>query len=426
MRGCPSIAVGCEVGPPSARRPAIEDRVDAAAECRIWTSITNWPQYLVRHLRDILDNQRQSWEAQNCARRVGDWSAVHPSLCIINYNGEAYLRQSLPAAVDQAEHFSEIVLVDNGSTDGSVALVEREFPMVRLVRLAENRGACGARNAGLRTAKTDLVLFLDNDVVLVEGCVELLIGALRSHPDAAIAAPSVIYANAPDIVQYCGADNHYLGLMIPRQEDVPLAQVDSTVQLTNSVITACFLVDRTRLVDPEPFDELYFIYLDDHDFGIRQRTLGRTILAVPEAHVLHGQGQAGLSIRALGKYSRMRVYLLIRNRWLFLLKNYSLKTLFLLSPVLLLYECAQLVIVIKKGWIREWARAIGWLVTSLPTILAKRRIVQGTRRVPDRSFITGGPVPFRPELIATSLERVAKGALDAVVGAYWKRVAPLI
>jgi GT2 family glycosyltransferase len=351
---------------------------------------------------------------------------VRPSLCVINYNGEAYLRQSLPAAVNQAEHFYEILLVDNGSTDGSVALVEREFPMVRLVPLAENRGACGARNAGFHAAKADLVLFLDNDVVLLEGCVERLIEALSQHPNAVIAAPSVIYANAPDTVQYCGADNHYLGLMIPRQEDVPLAQVDRSVRPTDSVITACFLVDRARLVDPEPFDELYFIYMDDHDFGIRQRVLGRTILAVPEAHVLHGEGQGGLSIRKLGKYSSMRVHLLIRNRWLFLLKHYSLKTLFLLCPVLLLYECAQFVIVLKKGWITEWARALAWVVTRFPTILAKRRVVQRTRRLPDRAIMADGPVPFRRELTTGSIERIAKTALDTVVSGYWRRVAPLI
>jgi GT2 family glycosyltransferase len=351
---------------------------------------------------------------------------VRPSLCVINYNGEAHLRQSLPAAASQAEQFEEILLVDNGSTDDSIAFVERQFPAVRLIRLGENRGACGARNAGLRTARTDLVLFLDNDVTLLEGCVERLIAALRDHPDAIIAAPSVIYANAPDTVQYCGADNHFLGMMIPRQEDVPLAEVDPTIRRTNSVITACFLVDRRRLSDQEPFDELYFIYLDDHDFGIRQRILGRSLLAVPEAQVLHGDGQAGLSIRQLGKYSSMRVYLLIRNRWLFLLKNYSLRTLFLLSPVLLLYEGAQLVIVLKKGWFSEWARALGWVVTRFPTIIAKRRVVQRTRTVPDRAIIADGPVPFRRELITGSIERIAKAALDTVVTGYWKRVAPLI
>ena len=119
---------------------------------------------------------------------------VRVSLCMINYNGEAYLRGSLPAALRQSARFEEILLIDNGSTDGSLELVTREFPTVRVVRLGENRGACGARNAGIRAAKTDLLLFLDNDVMLLDGCVERLVRALDAQPDAVIAAPSVMYA----------------------------------------------------------------------------------------------------------------------------------------------------------------------------------------------------------------------------------------
>jgi GT2 family glycosyltransferase len=341
---------------------------------------------------------------------------------MINYNGVNYLRASLPAALGQAERFEEILLVDNGSTDGSLDLLAREFPSVRVVPLGENRGACGARNAGIREARTDLLLFLDNDVILLEGCVERLVQALEAHPDAILAAPSVMYANAPEIVQYCGADNHYLGLMIPRQENVPLAQADGTIRRTDSLVTACFLVDRTRLVDPEPFDELYFIYMDDHDFGIRQRALGNAILAVPQAHVLHGEGQAGLSIRKLGKYSERRVYLVIRNRWLFLLKHYGWRSLALLSPILLVYECAQLAVVIKKGWIREWARAAGWIVRQFPTVLAKRRVVQSTRKLPDRDFLSDGPIPFRAELASGRVELAGLRALDFVTACYWQGV----
>jgi GT2 family glycosyltransferase len=231
-----------------------------------------------------------------------------------------------------------------------------------------------------------------------------------------------MYANAPGVVQYCGADNHYLGLMIPRQENIPLAQADGSIRRTDSLVTACFLVDRTRLVDPEPFDELYFIYMDDHDFGIRQRALGNAILAVPQAHVLHGEGQAGLSIRKLGKYSGRRVYLLIRNRWLFLLKHYEWRSLAVLSPILLLYECAQLVIVIKKGWIREWVRAVGWIVRQFPTVLARRRVVQNTRKLPDRDFLSDGPIPFRAELASGRVELAGRRALDFITARYWQGV----
>jgi GT2 family glycosyltransferase len=345
---------------------------------------------------------------------------------MINYNGEAYLRESLPAALRQAERFEEIILVDNGSTDGSLDLVEREFPGVRVVRMGANLGAGAARNAGVRAAGTDLVLFLDNDVMLVDGCIEHLVAALEEHPDAIAAAPSVIYSNRPDTVQYCGADNHYLGLMILRRENTPLARIDTAIRCADSLVTACFLIDCSRLPDDHPFDELYFYHMEDHDLGVRLRALGHAILAVPEAHVLHGEGQAGLSIRRIGKYTSTRIYFLIRNRWLFLLKVYSIRSLLLLFPVLLLYEGAQLIVVLKKGWAREWMRAAGWIVSEGRTVLALRRSVQATRKVSDRGLFSDGPIPFRSELASGRIELAGRRALDVVSSCYFKGIRPLL
>ena len=122
----------------------------------------------------------------------------------------------------------------------------------------------------------------------------------------------------------------------------------------------------------------------------------------------------------------MRVYCLIRNRWLFLLKHYSVRSLVLLAPALLIYEGAQFAIVIRRGWLPEWARALRWIAVTFPTIRTKRRLVQTTRKTSDRSFITGGPLPFREELTTSRLERKGKAALDMVLNGYWKRVEHLI
>jgi GT2 family glycosyltransferase len=345
---------------------------------------------------------------------------------MINYNGEAYLRESLPTALRQANRFQEILLVDNGSTDGSPDMVERDFPAVRVVRMDDNRGAGAARNAGIREARTDLILFLDNDVFLLEGCVERLVDALRDHPNAIAAAPSVIYAKSPGTVQYCGADNHYLGLMILRAANTPLAQADPAIRRTESLVTACFLIDRSRLPDDHPFDEVYFYHMEDHDLGVRLRALGHAILAVPQAHVLHGDGQAGLSIRQVGKYTPKRVYFLIRNRWLFLLKIYRLRSLLLLAPILFLYECVQLTMVLRKGWIREWVRAAGWMISEFPTVLDRRRSVQTARKVPDRELFSDGPIPLRGELAKGRFELAGRRVLDFISARYWQAVRPLL
>jgi GT2 family glycosyltransferase len=349
-----------------------------------------------------------------------------PTLCLINYNGERFLASSLRSAVAQSDRFAELVLIDDASQDGSLDIVRREFPSVRIVRLPENRGPAAARNVALRASETDLVVLVDNDVTLAHDCVERLMGALTAHPEAVIAAPTVLYSHDRGLIQYDSPRNHFLGLMSFHRQDVPFVADDHELREICSLVSACFLIDRRRLPDPEPFDEAFFICMEDHDVGVRLRALGCKILAVPDAYCFNDEGTEGLSVRIRGSYSRRKVYLLIRNRWQFLLKNYSLRSLVLLAPMLFFYELAQLAVVIKKGWAAEWLRASWWIVRHAPAILEKRRRIQSGRKVPDRDLLSNGPIPFRQELTPGRIERAGREILNVTATWYWNRVAHLI
>lgn len=363
--------------------------------------------------------------AQVRGRPLADRACDKPSLCIINFNGAAFLDATLGAAVELAGDFSEILLVDSGSDDESVAIASR-YPGIRVIPLAENRGPAVARNVALAEARTDLAVLVDSDVVLARGCATRLVEALARDTDAAVAMPRVLYARERERIQYDGADPHFLGLMSLHHRDVPVADSSDDVREIGSVVTACFLVDRSRLDPDEPFDESFFIYFEDHDFGVRLRALGHRILSVPAARCYHGEGTPGLSIRAVGRYTPTRVFCLIRNRWQFILKNYSLRTLLLLSPVLALYEVAQLVAVLKKGWLREWWRAAVWMAGNGSTVLRKRREIQRRRTRSDGALLTDGPIPFRDELIAGSLERRGRRVLETFASWYWQKVGRLV
>ncbi len=349
-----------------------------------------------------------------------------PTLCIVNYNGARFLPGTIGAAVELSELFAEILLIDNASTDDSVAIVQSSFASVRILRLNDNRGPGAARNAGLRIAVSNLILFVDNDVTMDPECPATLVRALADNPNAAVAAPRILYAHKPDTIQYDGAGSHFLGVMTLENPDAPAAGTDQSVRSTQSVITCAFMVDRDRLPEKEPFDESFFIYLEDHDFGVRMRALGSEILAVPRAVCFHGEGTPGLSIRAEGRYSSMRVFCLIRNRWQFILKNYSVRSLIVLLPLFLLYELAQLVIVVRKGWWREWARAVGWIFSNWSVIMAKRRTLQTRRQRPDRDLLSGGAIPFRDELTNGPGEQFLRQAFSALASAYWRGAAHLI
>jgi GT2 family glycosyltransferase len=246
--------------------------------------------------------------------------------------------------------------------------------------------------------------------------------ALDTHPNAAIAMPSVIYAHKPDTVQYDGADSHFLGQQILHHENHALAALPPEVRTIGSLITAAFMVDRSRLPADFRFDESFFIYFEDHDFGVRARMLGRDILSVPRAHVLHAEGTEGLSLRHMGKYSSMRVFCIIRNRWLFIFRNYAARTLLLLLPLFLVYELAQLIIAVKKGWLKEWWRSVCWVVSHAGQIAAKRKVVQRGRVVGDRQIMQGGHLPFREELVSGRIELAGRRLLDGLAIVYWRLV----
>jgi len=348
------------------------------------------------------------------------------TLCIINFNGKNVLPMALAAAYPLRDRFAEILVVDNGSSDGSPDDAERDFPGVRVLRLPVNLGAGGARNAGLRESRTDRILFIDNDVSLTDRCIEKLQQAMDAHPGAGLAAAAVIYAHQRDTMQYDGAECHFLGAQTLLDEDVPVTAVDPRVRKVGSIVTCCFLADRSRLPPGETFDESFFYMFEDHDFGTRLRALGVEVLSVPEAWCYHGKGTEGLSIRQLGEYSSRRVYYLIRNRWLFLLKNFSGRTLFVLAPLFLFYEAAQLLVAAKKGWLGEWWRSAVWIARNLSTIRRERQRIQSRRVVPDRDILVGGSLPFRRELTTSRIERFARGLLDGVARSYWGVAGKLI
>lgn len=353
-------------------------------------------------------------------------AATKPTLCVVNYNGLSALPATLAAATALAGRFESMLLIDNGSTDGSAELVERDFPEVRVRRLGMNRGAGGARNVGLQEAPTDRILFIDNDVALTPACVEVLDAALTANPRAALAAATIVYANRRDTIQYDGAECHFLGIQRLLDEDRLLASTPPAVRKVGSLSTCCFMADRSRLPAGELFDERYFYIFEDHDFGVRVRILGAEVLSVTNAPCYHGKGTEGLSIRQLGSYSSKRIHYTIRNRWLMLLKNFSMRTLLVLTPMFLFYECAQLLLVMKKGWLREWWQAVRWIVANLPPILRERRRIQRARKIPDRELLVGGGAPFRAELTSSRFELWARRVLDAMLGSYWKLAVVLV
>src|SRR5215213_6719454 len=117
---------------------------------------------------------------------------VDTSVIVINWNGRQHLQACLDAVAAQQGVEFETLLVDNGSSDGSAEFVRRQFPAVRVVALADNRGFAGGNNAGAREARGRHLVFLNNDTVAQPGWLAALRRAVDEQPDFALVSSRVV------------------------------------------------------------------------------------------------------------------------------------------------------------------------------------------------------------------------------------------
>jgi GT2 family glycosyltransferase len=341
------------------------------------------------------------------------------SVGIVNHNGESYLEQTLRAVARLGPAVDDVLLIDSGSTDRGLALVRERFPHVRVIELGANLGPGAARNRAIRQAAHDRILLIDNDAEPMPGSVELLAAALDEHPGAILAMAAVLHEHAPDIIQFAGAEPHFLGTQILLQAERPVARIESTVRVVGTAVTCCVMVDRARFGSRRWFDERFFFYLEDHEFGLRASLQGYQCLAVPAARCLHRKGTIGVSVRETGRFTPIRVRYTIRNRWLTILLLYRVSTLLRLAPALAMFELLQLGGAAKKGWLGHWLWAAGSMVGLLPHVCRGRRAMR-TRRRNDLELLRGGPFPFNPAWRRSALELAAERTLDRIAGLNWR------
>jgi GT2 family glycosyltransferase len=345
------------------------------------------------------------------------------SVVVCNYDGERYLAACLRSVQALGARVDEIVVVDNASRDGGVALIERDFPGVRVLRLARNDGPCAARNAGMRAARNRWVFALDNDAIPNADALDKLVAALEADPQAVAAQTRNVFADAPERVHYDGGEIHYLGLLSLRNFYRPLAEAEgSGVLRAAGLIAIAILLDRDVVLGLGGYDESFFILFEDSDLALRLRIEGHALLSVEDALCLHQGGTPGISFRA-GGYPKRRAFYHSRNRWLLLAKNYRVRTLLVALPGLVLYEAVWVAFTLAKGHLGAHVAGKVAFFRLLGSVRAKRRAIQRGRRANDRELLVAGPLTLSPELLSSPARRSLARALDAVLTAWWRLVA---
>jgi len=345
------------------------------------------------------------------------------SAVVCNFNGEAYLVDCLRSVLAQAP--DEVIVVDDASSDGSVALVRAQFPGVEVLVLHENRGPCAARNAGMRAARNRWVLAVDNDAVLEAGVLARLRAALEARPDACLAQARSVLHDEPTRVHYDGGGFHYLGLIALRNFHAPLERAEGRgVVEADALVAICALLDRDVVLTRGGYDEELFYLAEDLDLSLRLKLAGERLLSVEDALVRHRGGTAGLSFRG-GGYPAQRVFLHARNRRRILLKCYRVRTLLLILPAFGLYELVWVAFALRNGQLGAQIRGRIAFLSSLASVLRARAAVQAQRKRNDRELLVGGPLVLSPALVARRSARALARCLDVCLSAWWTLVRPL-
>jgi GT2 family glycosyltransferase len=348
------------------------------------------------------------------------------SVVVCNFEGEAYLDACLGAVEELQGVVDEVIVVDNASKDRSRAMIAERFPRARVIAMERNDGPCPARNTGLRAAKNRWVLALDNDAACAPDVLAKLCAAAASTPGTAIAQPRSVFATEPSRVHYDGGALHYAGLIALRNFYRPLSEAEGTGAVeVDCAVAVALLVDRDAVLALGGWDETMFILFEDLDLSFRLRATGRKILSVEDAIVLHAGGTPGISFREGPSYPGSRVFFHSRNRWTYMAKCYRTRTLLVALPGLALYESVWLAFALLSGSIGPWWKGKRAHFGLREHVKRERARFQAERTRNDRELLAPGPLTVTPALRASAPKRAVIGALDLLLGLWWRIVRPL-
>ncbi|HLI28668.1 MAG TPA: glycosyltransferase [Chloroflexota bacterium] len=360
-----------------------------------------------------------------------------PSLAVVvpNYNGADHLADCLGSleALAYPRDRLELILVDNASRDASLALVQRRFPRVRVLRNRANRGFAAACNQGVRAARAPLVALLNNDARVHPDWARALVEALQEYPAAAAAGARILDWTGARI-DFAGGLMNFYGHAFQRLYGAPAeADPDRRVRATLFACGGAMAVRREAFLAVGGFDEAYFAFFEDVDLGWRLWVLGHAVLYVPDAVAYHKGHATASRVPA----HQLRV-LYERNALYTIIKNYERGTLERVLPAALLLATQRGLMsgrIATAPWVLgrpdggpettvsrlalSHFVALGELGLKLPSVWQRRAAVQQARQRPDAAVLPLFGEPFMPNhveplYLATQERLVRTLGLDAL------------
>ena len=275
---------------------------------------------------------------------------IRSTVIIPNYNGIRFLEACLDSLKEEPAH---ILLVDNGSTDGSTDFVRTQYPEVELLSLEKNYGFCGAVNRGIEHSKTTYVILLNNDTQVQSGFVRALEHALDRDERVFSGSAQMRNLQKPEWIDDTGDYYCALGWAFTLGKDKSI----ENYQQARTIFAACggaSVFRRSLLKETGLLDENHFAYLEDIDLGYRARIAGYRNVYVPEAVVFHaGSGTTGT------RHNKFKVDLSSRNNVYLVYKNMPWFQILLNLPFLLLGYLVKTLFFARKGLAGAYVKGLG-------------------------------------------------------------------
>ncbi len=311
-----------------------------------------------------------------------------------NYNGGKIVLECIQSILKQTYPHIELVVVDNASTDGSRAEIEKTFPQLRIIDSGYNAGWGIACNIGMKASESEYIVLVNNDAVLDPHCVEEMVKVVTSDKRCGSVASRILLMDKPDTIEVCGLVIYRDGFSCGRGR-LESANRYLEAEEVFCANDCCCLYRREMINDIGDYDPDFFIYCDETDIGWRHQLAGWKCLYTPKAVAYHAHS------RAAGSYSSFKAYHVERNRLFICFKCFPLDCLllsFVFSGCRYVFQI-YLSLISKRGALAQFCKSHGLLegaqilfrahrdaFQKLPVMWARRGSIRRSMRINRKQF----------------------------------------
>ena len=313
------------------------------------------------------------------------------SVVIVNYNGKEYIDRCLEAVCRSSYTNIEIMVIDNGSRDGSIEILdeyERKNSNFKSVRLNNNYGPSYARNRGVSESKGDYLAFLDNDTVPDPDWLTPIVNIFREDTTVGACQCKLLLLREPEKFDYAGDFLSQIGFLVQKVEggEKDRGQADGNFEIL-SAKSAGMAIRKDVFEQIGGFDKDYFIYLEETDLGWRTWLAGYRIIFVPDSVVYHEFGTTNIIDPGSQNY-RVKFHG-TKNYIMTLIKNLGKINLFKILPKHILLWFGIVAVLFLKGKFRDSylvLKGIVWNFYNIFRIGNKRSEIQKGRKISDKDL----------------------------------------